>query len=139
MIEKHPLAGAQQITRKDRIAQVRIHIGAIENRAAAGRGIHENNGETAHLALHDDRSIRENLLALERLEIEPARGAERILGQIAYVAPRLIQAHHVQAVGVGFGGPVEADGYVWIQVVDPKGRVGWIPDRYLIRLAYSPW
>lgn len=36
------------------------------------------------------------------------------------------------------GGPVEADGYVWIQVVDPKGRLGWIPDRYLIRLAYSP-
>ncbi len=36
------------------------------------------------------------------------------------------------------GGPVEAAGYVWIQVVDPKGRLGWIPDRYLIRLAYSP-
>lgn len=30
------------------------------------------------------------------------------------------------------GGPVEADGYVWIQVVDPKGRLGWIPERYLI-------
>jgi uncharacterized hydrophobic protein (TIGR00271 family) len=36
------------------------------------------------------------------------------------------------------GGPVEADGYVWIQVVDPKGRLGWIPDRYIIRLAYPP-
>jgi uncharacterized hydrophobic protein (TIGR00271 family) len=36
------------------------------------------------------------------------------------------------------GGPVEADGYVWIQVVDPKGRVGWIPDRYLIRLVHLP-
>jgi uncharacterized hydrophobic protein (TIGR00271 family) len=30
------------------------------------------------------------------------------------------------------GGPVEADGYVWIQVVDPRGYVGWIPDLYLI-------
>jgi len=37
------------------------------------------------------------------------------------------------------GGPIEADGYIWIQVVDPKGRMGWIPDRYIIRLAYSPW
>jgi uncharacterized hydrophobic protein (TIGR00271 family) len=30
------------------------------------------------------------------------------------------------------GGPVEADGYVWIQVVDPRGYVGWVPDLYLI-------
>ena len=31
-----------------------------------------------------------------------------------------------------FGEPVEADGYVWTQVVDPRGYVGWIPDLYLI-------
>lgn len=36
------------------------------------------------------------------------------------------------------GEPVEADGYVWIPVIDPKGRPGWIPDRYLIRLARPP-
>jgi hypothetical protein len=30
------------------------------------------------------------------------------------------------------GGPVAADGYVWTQVIDPRGHVGWIPDRYLI-------
>jgi uncharacterized hydrophobic protein (TIGR00271 family) len=30
------------------------------------------------------------------------------------------------------GGPVEADGYAWIQVIDPRGYVGWIPDLYLI-------
>lgn len=36
------------------------------------------------------------------------------------------------------GGLVEADGHVWIQVIDPKGRLGWIPDRYLIRLARPP-
>lgn len=30
------------------------------------------------------------------------------------------------------GGPVEADGYTWIQVIDPRGRLGWIPERYLI-------
>lgn len=36
------------------------------------------------------------------------------------------------------GGPVEADGYLWIQVIDPKGRLGWIPDRYLIYLGRPP-
>jgi hypothetical protein len=33
------------------------------------------------------------------------------------------------------GGPIEADGYAWIQVLDPKGRLGWIPDRFLIHLG----
>jgi hypothetical protein len=33
------------------------------------------------------------------------------------------------------GGPVEADGYTWIQVIDPRRRLGWIPDRYLVKLA----
>jgi uncharacterized hydrophobic protein (TIGR00271 family) len=36
------------------------------------------------------------------------------------------------------GGPVEADRYQWTQVIDPKGRLGWIPDRYLLRLGRSP-
>ena len=36
------------------------------------------------------------------------------------------------------GGPVEADGYAWIQVIDPKGRLGWIPDPYLIYLGRPP-
>ena len=30
------------------------------------------------------------------------------------------------------GEPVEADGYTWIQIIDPRGRLGWIPERYLI-------
>jgi uncharacterized hydrophobic protein (TIGR00271 family) len=36
------------------------------------------------------------------------------------------------------GGPVEADGYVWIQVIDRRGRVGWIPGRYLVYLGRPP-
>jgi len=36
------------------------------------------------------------------------------------------------------GGSVEADGYAWIHVIDPKGRLGWIPDRYLLYLARPP-
>jgi hypothetical protein len=30
------------------------------------------------------------------------------------------------------GGPVDANGYTWIQVIDPQGRLGWIPERYLV-------
>jgi hypothetical protein len=30
------------------------------------------------------------------------------------------------------GGPVETDGYTWIQVIDPRGRLGWLPERYLV-------
>jgi uncharacterized hydrophobic protein (TIGR00271 family) len=33
---------------------------------------------------------------------------------------------------------VEADGYVWIQVIDPRGRLGWLPERYLIYLGRPP-
>jgi len=36
------------------------------------------------------------------------------------------------------GGAVEADGTVWIQVMDRKGRVGWIPKRYLLYLERPP-
>jgi hypothetical protein len=36
------------------------------------------------------------------------------------------------------GEVAKADGYLWIQVVDPRGRLGWIPSRYLIVLARPP-
>lgn len=36
------------------------------------------------------------------------------------------------------GEQVEADGYTWIHVIDPKGRSGWIPDRYLLYLQSLP-
>ncbi len=42
------------------------------------------------------------------------------------------------AVVMVVGGPVEADGYQWIQVVDPRGRLGWIPNRYLVYLGRPP-
>jgi uncharacterized hydrophobic protein (TIGR00271 family) len=59
-----------------------------------------------------------------------------------YREPRLgggkIRAWRDGAVMTITGGPVEADGYTWIQVVDPKERMGWIPGRYLIRLSHPP-
>jgi hypothetical protein len=36
------------------------------------------------------------------------------------------------------GGPVDLDGYTWIQVAGPDRRLGWIPERYLIRFSSSP-
>jgi uncharacterized hydrophobic protein (TIGR00271 family) len=36
------------------------------------------------------------------------------------------------------GGPVVADRYTWIQVIDPRGRLGWIPERYMITLGRPP-
>jgi uncharacterized hydrophobic protein (TIGR00271 family) len=36
------------------------------------------------------------------------------------------------------GETLEADGYLWVRVIDPKGRLGWIPDRYLLHLGRSP-
>jgi uncharacterized hydrophobic protein (TIGR00271 family) len=32
------------------------------------------------------------------------------------------------------GRQVDADGYTWVEVIDPKGHLGWIPRRHLIRL-----
>jgi hypothetical protein len=42
------------------------------------------------------------------------------------------------ALATVVGGPIEADGYVWIQVMDRKGRLGWIPDQYLTFLGRPP-
>lgn len=47
------------------------------------------------------------LVALERLDVEPARGAEGIRRQLERAARPLIQRFGVTAVGFGFGGPVD--------------------------------
>ena len=43
-----------------------------------------------------------------RLTVDRGRGAEGILAQIADLAPVLIARHRATAIGVGFGGPVDA-------------------------------
>jgi glucokinase len=48
------------------------------------------------------------LAALRRLDIDPSRGAAGILDDIARVGGELIQQHDIQAIGFGFGGPVDA-------------------------------
>ena len=54
------------------------------------------------------------LLALERLRVDPARGAAGILDQIKAAYPRLLgklglTPDQLSAVGIGFGGPVRSD------------------------------
>jgi len=49
------------------------------------------------------------LAAMQRVDVDPGRGADGVLRQIEQTAPALIQRHAVTAVGVGFGGPVDMD------------------------------
>jgi glucokinase len=49
-----------------------------------------------------------DLVACERLTVEPARGAAGILEQIERAASLLIARHAVIRIGIGFGGPVDA-------------------------------
>jgi uncharacterized hydrophobic protein (TIGR00271 family) len=64
------------------------------------------------------------------------------IGVWMYRGPSLsggkITAWRDGTVMVLIGAVAEADGYVWIQVMDPLGRLGWIPDRYLIHLGRPP-
>lgn len=45
-----------------------------------------------------------------RCDVDRARGAEGLREQIREVGGRLVAEHHVRAVGIGFGGPVDAPG-----------------------------
>jgi len=48
-------------------------------------------------------------VALQRVDVEPQQGAEEILRQIERLGRPLIDQHAISAVGIGFGGPVDAD------------------------------
>lgn len=52
------------------------------------------------------------LITLERREVDVAKGADGILQQIQAAAGGLIRQHAVQAIGCGFGGPVDRYGRV---------------------------
>jgi hypothetical protein len=49
-----------------------------------------------------------------------------------------VQACRDGTVMVLTGERAEADSYLWIQVMDPRGRLGWIPDLYLILMGGGP-
>ena len=55
-----------------------------------------------------------NLVALERFGVDPPRGAAGILEQIVAAFPALLnkaclERNDIEAIGIGFGGPVEAE------------------------------
>jgi glucokinase len=55
-----------------------------------------------------------HLVALERLRVDPSRGATGIREQIAAAFPTLLneaglERDHIKAIGIGFGGPVNTD------------------------------
>ncbi len=57
-----------------------------------------------------------------RAEIQPAAGAEGILQQLARLGQPLIDAHGVQRIGIGFGGPIDA---AQGQVITSHQIAGW--------------
>jgi glucokinase len=50
----------------------------------------------------------DNLAAIERRQVDPSRGATGILEQIDSAGAALLRRFNVRAIGVGFGGPVDA-------------------------------
>ena len=51
----------------------------------------------------------EALAELVRLDVDPDQGAEGIRKQIEQVGQVLVEKHEVEAAGIGFGGPVDAE------------------------------
>jgi glucokinase len=47
------------------------------------------------------------LVELRRVDVDPGAGAQGVLRQIAEVGEALVQGHEIQAVGIGFGGPID--------------------------------
>lgn len=66
----------------------------------------EIGGTKLQVAVGDGRS--QKLTALERELVDRAAGAAGILRQLERMVPALLQCFPVEAVGIGFGGPVNA-------------------------------
>ena len=62
------------------------------------------------------------LVALERFDVEPKRGARGILAHIEAAGRVLAARHDVRAIGIGFGGPVDASSGT---VVKSHHVAGW--------------
>lgn len=63
-----------------------------------------------------------DFIAFERRAIDIAKGATRILNQIEEAGTKIIAAHPVQRIGIGFGGPVDS---VLGRVIKSHQVAGW--------------
>lgn len=63
-----------------------------------------------------------DFVAFERLDVDPARGADGILAQIEQTGRRLLARENISRIGIGFGGPVDA---VAGRVVKSHQIAGW--------------
>ncbi len=70
------------------------------------------------------------IVALERARVDPAAGAERIRQQILELVPTLLSKagmskSDIRAVGIGFGGPVDAENGIVTKSHQVEGWVGF--------------
>jgi glucokinase len=65
------------------------------------------------------------LVELRRLDVEPSGGAEGVLRQITKYGNELLELHQVRAVGVGFGGPIDAEAGTTITSHQVEGWEGF--------------
>lgn len=66
----------------------------------------EIGGTKLQLGVSD--GTRAELVAIERRQVDPARGAPGIIEQIDSAAAALVQKYPIQRIGIGFGGPCNA-------------------------------
>lgn len=69
----------------------------------------EIGGTKLQLGVGDARGGRR---VLRRVAVDRGGGRRKILAQLSAEIPALVAQHRVQCIGVGFGGPVNADGAV---------------------------
>ena len=77
---------------------------------------------------------------LRRLNVDPAAGAEGVLRQIAQCGAELLAQHPARAVGIGFGGPVNATAGTTITSHQVEGwndfpLVDWCHDTFALPAA----
>ncbi len=71
----------------------------------------EIGGTKLQVGLFDPQSL--SLIECVRTRVQPASGAKGILDQIESALPDLLEGRNVNLCGIGFGGPVHADGTIF--------------------------